>query len=88
MELGAVDRTILEVHLGVALAFPSATGSIGTTQARQLADRRPDGEGLDLRDVADDLEVHDFAILTRMCGDRDIASRHNPGARPAVGDLR
>src|SRR5271157_979468 len=55
MDFGAVDRTILEAHLGVALALPPATGPIGTPQARQLANRRPDGEGLDLRDVADDL---------------------------------
>ncbi len=63
MDLGAVDRTILEAHLGVALALPPATGPIGTPQARQLANRRPDGESLDLRDVADDLEARGPAIL-------------------------
>ena len=62
MDLGTVDRTILDEHFGVAFALPPATGSIGTPQARQLTNRGPDGEGLDLRNVSDDLEVHGIAL--------------------------
>ena len=52
--------------------LPSVPTTINAAQTRQLADAAPSGDRLDVRDLAEDLEVH----ATLLCLGMELVSRH------------
>jgi hypothetical protein len=58
MDLREADRPVLKSNLGYPLALSPSATPIQLSESRYLSDTRADGERLDLRDVADDREIH------------------------------
>ena len=58
MNFGKAYRTIREAHTGNSLSLAPTATTETRTQLRQLTDRTTDGNGLNIRDPADNLEDH------------------------------
>jgi hypothetical protein len=56
-----------------SLAFAPATASIGSSQSSDFTDGGPCGERLDLRNVAQNLEVH-RPIVSKLCDIVNVAA--------------
>src|SRR4051812_48564466 len=74
MDLGTELRAVIEPDQGQPFPLPPPAGAIRLPQARRLADRCADGDGLDVRDIADHLEVHEPSIVPQS-GTVDDARR-------------
>jgi hypothetical protein len=59
MYLSVGDGAILEANLGCTLTFSPPTAPVRLAQALDFTDPGARGDGLDVRNVAYDLEVHD-----------------------------
>jgi hypothetical protein len=61
--LGQPYFAAFQSDAGYALTLSPSTPAIELPQARKLSDGRPSGKGLDMRDVSDDLKVHQASML-------------------------
>jgi hypothetical protein len=64
MNLGKADSSILQSYSGYSFTFSPASTTIQLPEPGDFPDAGANGEGLDLRDLADDREVHaSFCII-------------------------
>lgn len=63
MELGLTDSTIGQANRRKSFTLSPPPTAVGFAQAAELPDRTPGGDGLDLPDLANDLEIH-LPVLT------------------------
>ena len=71
MDLCQVNSTVLKTCTGNALSLAPPTAAIELSKPRDLPNRRSDRKGLDVRDVANDLEIH-----------RDMFAKQRLGVKP------
>ena len=61
------NRAIVEPHAGHALQLPPASLAIPLSQQREHPNAAPDHDGLNLRDRADDFNMHYAPSKLELC---------------------
>ncbi len=67
MNLGQVDRAVTEANTRGPFAFAPPPAAIQLAQAGKFADRRTNRNGFDMRDLAEDGEVHSPIVANQTC---------------------
>jgi len=65
VDLGTPQLAADDADRGDPLEFTPTTPTVPSPQPRELVNRPPDGDGLDVGDRPDDLEVHVASSLDR-----------------------
>jgi len=67
-----VYSTVLKTHAGNALSLAPPTAAIELSKPRDLPNGRSDRKGLDVRDVANNLEIHRDMLAKQRLGVKSL----------------
>src|SRR2546421_7002804 len=76
VDLGTPQLAADNADRGDSLEFTPTTPTVPSPQPRELANRPPDGDGLDVADRPDDLEVHAASSLDRSRRTTTMSGAH------------